>query len=90
MPLLAYSVRRAVGALTVLLVVIGLIQFAVAHIGVRIFHPLERSGYDAYFWTSAQPALANEWDTAVLEVGLGLLVVVGFGAAWRLHKRRAT
>jgi hypothetical protein len=87
MTLLAYAVRRATGALLVLLVVIWLIQLGVYHITVPPFHPVERLPGAFYTWAAAQPAVAYDWNIAALEVG-GLAVVLGLGAAWRLRKRR--
>jgi hypothetical protein len=80
MSLLAYSVRRTVGAVLVLLVLIWVIQFAVYHI-------TDSPGYEGrggvmflprflYPGLHFQPALANEWSTAAVEVGLGLLLLL--------------
>jgi hypothetical protein len=93
MSLLAYSVRRTVGAVLVLLVVIWVIQFAVYHI-------TDSPGYEGrggftflprflYPGLQFQPALANEWNSAALEMGFGLLVLLAMGAAWRLTHRKA-
>ena len=30
---------------------------------------------------------AHEWDDAALEVGVGVVVLLGLGAAWRLRQR---
>jgi hypothetical protein len=85
--------RRAVGAALVLLVLIWVIQSAV----YRITHS---SGYEGrggftflprflYPGLHFQPALANEWNTAAVEVGLGLFLLLAMGAAWRLRNRKA-
>ena len=90
MSLLAYSVRRAFGALLVFLVVIWLLQFGTSHlIGTS-------GGWEE--GDTAPPALverllqfarlAHEWDIAALEVGAGVVVLLGLGAAWRLRKQR--
>jgi hypothetical protein len=31
---------------------------------------------------------AHEWDVAALEVGVGVVVLLGLGAAWRLRLQR--
>jgi hypothetical protein len=92
MSLLAYSFRRAVGAVVVLLVVIWLIQFAVYHITGPGGYIGRGGGFVPFlgFSRGYPPALAKDWNTAALEVGLGLLVLLGIGLAWRLRKRRAT
>jgi hypothetical protein len=88
--LLAYSVRRAFGALLVFLVVIWLIQFGIWHlIGAS-------SGWKP--GDTAPPSIvdrlvqfagaAHEWDVAALEVGVGVVVLLGLGAAWRLRQQR--
>jgi hypothetical protein len=93
MSLLAYSVRRTVGAVLVLLVLIWVIQFAVYHI-------TDSPGYEGrggvmflprflYPGLHFQPALANEWSTAAVEVGLGLLLLLAVGVAWRLRNQKA-
>jgi hypothetical protein len=94
MSLLAYSVRRTVGALLVLFVVIWLIQFGVYHISEPPTY-IGRGGVvtpwpDWLFpWFRLQPALANEWDTAALEVGAGVVVLLGLAGVWRLRLRSA-
>jgi predicted cobalt transporter CbtA len=87
MSLLAYSLRRAAGALLVFLVVIWLIMLGIYHItlpplrGITIFP----DGVEA--WIRAQPALAAEWTIAALEVGVAAFIVLGLGAAWRFRRR---
>jgi hypothetical protein len=95
MSLLAYSGRRLIGALLVLLVLILLTQFAVYHITEPPGY-VGRGGaatsWPRFLFPSLrfQPALAHEWNAAAVQVGSGLVVVLGVGAAWRLWKRRAT
>jgi len=36
-----------------------------------------------------QPAVANEWKGAALDLGVGLVVVLGVAGAWRIHNRKA-
>lgn len=86
MTLLAYSVRRAVGALLVLLVVIWLIQFALS----QITGPTTYIGRGGVVGHYVQPAAPSEWQTGALEVGVGLLILLGLAAAWRLRQRMAT
>jgi hypothetical protein len=90
MSLLAYSVRRALGALFVFLLVIWLIQFGISHLITA------SSGWKP--GDTAPPSIldrlvqfarvAHEWDIAALEVGVGIVVLLGLGAAWRLRQRR--
>ena len=87
MSLLAYSLRRAFGALLVFLVVVWLLMFATAHLTGN--------------WKAGDTAppslvehllllarLPHEWNTAALEVGVGVVVLLGLGAAWRQRERR--
>jgi hypothetical protein len=67
MPLLAYSLRRAAGSLLVLLIVIWLLLFAVAHIGPVPYHPVERGPLFELPWNALQPALAHTWNIGALE-----------------------
>jgi TRAP-type C4-dicarboxylate transport system permease small subunit len=94
--LLAYSLRRAAGSLAALLVVIWLIQFGVYHISGTPTY-IDRAGrvtaWPDFLFPSVrffQPALANEWTRAGLEVGGGLLALLLVAGAWRLRQRRAT
>ena len=95
MALLAYSLRRAFGALVVLLIVIWLIQLAVFQItgpatyigrgGVVTHYPLFLFPH-----LRLQLAATSEWRTGALEVGSVLLILLGLGAVWRLWRREAT
>jgi succinate dehydrogenase hydrophobic anchor subunit len=82
MSLLAYAVRRAVGALVVLLVVLWLIYFGVVH----AMSPPNSDPAPDYFLQFWQ--LAQQWNVAALQVGLALALLLGLGGVWRL--RRAT
>jgi hypothetical protein len=95
MSLLAYGLHRTVGALIVLLVVIWVIQFAVYHVNASttcnaprgcVPTAIERGIFP---WLRIQPALADEWAKAGVQVGLGVLAALGAGAAWRIRSRRA-
>jgi hypothetical protein len=78
--LLAYSARRAAGALLVFLVVIWLLLFGVAHIGVSVRDPLEGPiPFFVYYFSQFQPELAHSWEWAAVEVAGGLLIVLGVG-----------
>jgi hypothetical protein len=88
MALLAYSARRAVGALVVLLIVIWLIYFGIVHAmspSPQVSGtPLDsQPDYFLQFW-----ALVHQWNVAALEVLLAVALLLGFGGAWRLRKRR--
>jgi uncharacterized membrane protein YphA (DoxX/SURF4 family) len=93
MSLLAYSIRRAPGALLVVLVVIWLIQFGVWQIAETPTY-IDRAGqvtnWPHFLFPSMnfQPGAANEWRAGASEVVLCLLALLGLGAAWRLRKRR--
>jgi len=95
MPLIAYSLRRAVGALIVLLIVIWLIQFAVYHASSATSCNVPRGCVPTAIernlipWLRLGPGLADEWTNAGRQVGLGLLVALGARAAWRIRRRRA-
>jgi hypothetical protein len=89
MSLFAYAVRRTVGSLVVLLVVLWLIYVGVVHAmspspqvsGI----PLDsQPDYFLQFW-----ALVHQWNVAALEVTLALALLLGLGGAWRLWRRRA-
>jgi hypothetical protein len=87
MSLLAYAVRRAVGALVVLLIVVWLLQFGVYHaipLSPRVSHPLEP--LPDYFLQFRD--LVHQWNVAALQMGLVLALLLGLGGAWRLRKRR--
>jgi hypothetical protein len=87
MSLLAYAVRKAVGALVVLLTVIWLLQFGVYHaipLSPRVSHPLEP--LPDYFLQFRD--LVHQWNVAALQMGLALALLLGLGGAWRLRKRR--
>jgi hypothetical protein len=79
MSLLAYSVRRAVGALFVLLIVIWLIQFGVYH---ALSPPVNRSFPVPDYFLQFQD-LVHQWNVAVLEVGVAAIVLLALAAAWR-------
>ena len=86
MSLLAYSARRAVGALLVFLVVIWFIQFGVYHtIPLSPRHSQLDVVPDYYLQFQR---LVHGWNVAALEVGIGVLVLLGLGALWRVRKRR--
>jgi len=89
MALLAYSIRRAVGALVVLLIVLWLVLFAVIHTGLvswRTTHPPQPTpDYILQF-----QHLVHQWNVAALEVAIGVAFLLGLGGAWRLRKRRVT
>ena len=90
MSLLAYSVRRAFGALLVFLVVIWLIQFGIAHlIGASSnWKPGDTASPSIVDRLVQFAGAAHEWDIAALEVGVGVVMLLGLGAAWRLRQRR--
>ena len=90
MSLLAYSVRRAFGALLVLLVVIWLIQFGIAHLITEssTWRPGDTAPPSIVDRLIAFAGAAHEWDVAALEVGVGVVVLLGLGAARRLRQRR--
>jgi hypothetical protein len=92
MSLLAYSVRRAIGALVVALVVIWLIQLGVYHLsGTSGTWEMGDTAPPVFLERLLQLRhRAHEWDIAAVEVGIALLVLLGLGAAWRLWRRRAT
>jgi len=86
MALLAYSLRRTVGAIAVSLIAIWLIQLAVYHIPIPPRYPLETAPQMIFGSSAVQQALAEEWNTAAVEVGFVVLVVLGAYALWRVHK----
>jgi hypothetical protein len=88
--LLAYSVRRIFGALLVLLVVIWLIQFGIAHLitASSSWRPGDTAPPSILERLVAFSRLAHDWDIAAFEVGVGVVVLLGLGAAWRLRQRR--
>ena len=90
MSLLAYSVRRATGALLVFLVVIWLIQFGIAHLITEssTWRPGDTAPPFIVDRLIAFAGAAPEWNIAALEVGVGVFVLLGFGAASRLRERR--
>jgi hypothetical protein len=91
MSLLAYSVRRAVGALIVLLILSWLLLFGVSHLDAPPNPGIPPAIFDHFYPVGRlQPDLANEWNGAALEVGLGVLVLLGLGIGWRLRKKTAT
>ena len=86
MSLLAYAVRRTVGAFVVLLIVLWLIYFGVVH----AMSPPVSHGEPVpdYFLQFRQ--LVRQWNVAALEVTLALALLLGLGSAWRLWRRRTT
>jgi hypothetical protein len=88
--LLVYSVRRAFGALLVLLVVIWLIQFGFAHLltAFSSWRPGDTAPPSIIDRLVAFVGASHEWDVAALEVGVGVVVLLGLGVAWRLRERR--
>jgi hypothetical protein len=89
MSLLAFAVRRTLGALVVLVIVIWLLQFGVYHaipLSPRVSHPLEP--LPDYFLQFRD--LVHQWNVAALEVALALALLLGLGGVWRLRKRRTT
>lgn len=86
MALLAYSIRRAVGALVVLLIVLWLIYFGIVHaMSPRVRDGESAPDYFLQFWQ-----LVHQWNVAALELVLALALLLGVGGAWRLRKRRTT
>jgi hypothetical protein len=85
MSLLAYTIRRTLGALVVLLIVLWLIYFGIVH-AMSPGHDGEPApDYFLQFWH-----LVHQWNVAALEVGLALALLLGIGGAWRMWKRRTT
>ena len=72
----------------VLLVVIWLIQFGIAHmIGASTgWKPGDTAPPSLVEHLLLIARLAHEWDIAALEVGIGVVVLLG--VAWRLRERR--
>ena len=89
--LLAYSVRRAFGALLVFLVVIWLIQFGIAHLitASSSWRPGDTAPPSLVESLLQYARLAHEWNIAALEVGVGVVMLLGLGAAWRQRERMA-
>jgi hypothetical protein len=86
MSLLAYAVRRTVGSLVVLLIVLWLIYFGVVHaMSPSVSHGQDVPDYFLQFWQ-----LVHQWNVAGLEVTLVLALLLGLGGAWRLWRRRTT
>jgi hypothetical protein len=85
MSLLAYAIRRTLGALVVLLVVLWLIYFGIVHAMSPGNHGEPASDYFLQFWQ-----LVHQWNVAALQLGLGLAVLLGLGGVWRMRKRRTT
>jgi predicted cobalt transporter CbtA len=85
MTLLAYTIRRTLGALVVLLVVLWLIYLGIVHAISPAHHGGPAPDYFSQFWQ-----LVHQWNVAALEVGLAVALLLGLGGAWRLWKRRAT
>jgi hypothetical protein len=83
MSLLAYTIRRTLGALVVLFVVLWLIYFGIVHAMSPGHHGEPAPDYFLQFWQ-----LVHQWNVAVLEVGLALASLLGLRGAWRLWKRR--
>jgi hypothetical protein len=87
MSLLAYSLRRAAGSLVILLIVIWLLFFAVAHVGPDSYHPVERGlgpPLNELPWSRFQPAVAQTWNIAAIEVGVAAAFLLGLTAVWRV------
>lgn len=85
MSLLAYSVRRAVGALIVLLIVIWLVQFAVYH---TIPQSPRHSPWAVTDYHLQFQGLIHQWDIAALEVGVGTTLLLALAAVWHLRRRK--
>jgi|SoiMethySBSTD1v2_1073268.scaffolds.fasta_scaffold340608_1 predicted cobalt transporter CbtA len=85
MSLLAYAIRRTLGALIVLFVVLWLIYFGVVHAMSPVSHGEPAPDYFLQFWQ-----LVHQWTVAALQLGLGVAVLLGLGGAWRLRKQRTT
>jgi hypothetical protein len=85
MPLLVYAIRRTLGALAVLLVVLWLTYFGVVHAMSPVSHGEPAPDLFLQFWQ-----LVHQWNVAALELGLGLPALLGLGGAWRVRKRRTT
>jgi hypothetical protein len=91
MSLLAYSVRRAVGALVVFLVVIWLLLFGVSHFDAPPNPGIPTAIFDHFYPVGRfQPDLANEWNLAALQAAVGVLVLLGLGVGRRLRRRMPT
>ena len=83
--------RRAFGALVVFLVVVWLLLFGVSHLDAPPNPGIPPAIFDHFYPVGRfQPVLANEWNLAALEVGLGVLVLLGLGVGRRLRKRMPT
>jgi hypothetical protein len=85
--LLAYSVRRAFGALLVFLVIVWLLMFATGHLTSN-WKPGDTAPAFLGERLLLLARLPHEWNIAALEVGIGVVVLLGLGAAWRLRERR--
>ena len=90
MTLLTYALRRAFGALLVFLVVVWLLLFATAHLitASSNWEPGDTAPPSLVEHLLLTARLAHEWDIAALEVGVGVVVLLGLGAAWRHRERR--
>ena len=87
--LLAYSVRRAFGSLLVVLVVIWLIQFGISHLitASSSWRPGDTAPPSIVDRLVQFAGASHEWNIAALEVGVGVVVLLGLGAAWPLRQR---
>jgi hypothetical protein len=85
MSLFAYAIRRTLGALVVLLVVLWLIYFGVVH-AMSPPHSDPAPDYFLQFWQ-----LVHQWNVAALELVLALAaLLLGLGGVSRLRTRRTT
>ena len=84
MTLLAYSLRRALGALLVFLLVVWLSMLAVAHMAVNVRHPGRDVDLSAWKQWRTQP---ETWTAAMLELAGAVGVVCVLVILWKLRPK---